>query len=79
MQLFFDGDAHLLGRLAQGSLVSMGVGGVEGVDMNEGTPVAGLRPGANIALVFSPTDAPRQYVYIKFSLPTDGKNRVLPV
>ena len=45
MQLSLDDDAHLLGRLAQGSLVGMGMSDMEGVDVNWGTPVAGLRPG----------------------------------
>ena len=47
MQLPLEGDAYLLGRLAQGSLVGMGVSGMESVDVNGGTPVAGLRPGRN--------------------------------
>ena len=47
MQLPLEGDAYLLGRLAQGFLVGMGVSGMESVDVNGGTPVAGLRPGRN--------------------------------
>ena len=47
MQLPLEGDAYLLGRLAQGSLVGMGVSGMESVDVNGGTWVAGLRPGRN--------------------------------
>ena len=47
MQLPLEGDAYLLCRLAQGSLVGMGVSGMETVDVNGGTPVAGLRPGRN--------------------------------
>ena len=43
MQLSLEGDTHLLGRLAQGSLVGMGVGSMEGVDVNWGTPVTELR------------------------------------
>ena len=50
MQLSLEGDAHLLGRLAQGSLVGMGVSGKEGVDVNRGTPVTGLRPGHNCSI-----------------------------
>ena len=45
MQLSLEGDTHLLGRLAQGSLVGMGVGSMEGVDVNWGTPVTELRSG----------------------------------
>ena len=45
MQLPLEGDAYLLGRLAQGSLVGTGVSDMESVDVNGGTPVAGLRPG----------------------------------
>ena len=33
-QFSLEGDACLLGRLAQGSLVDMGVSGMEGVDIN---------------------------------------------
>ena len=47
VQLYYEGDAHLLGRLAQGSLVGMGVNGMGGVDVNWGTPVAGLGPRRN--------------------------------
>ena len=47
MQLSLEGDAHLLGRLAQGSLVGMGVRGMEGIDVNWGTQVTGLRSGRN--------------------------------
>ena len=51
MQLSLEGDAHLLGHLAQGSLVGMGVGGMEGIDVNWGTPVAaGLRSGRNYSI-----------------------------
>ena len=45
MQLFHEGNANLLSHRAQGSLLSMGVGGVEGVDV---TMVAGLRPGRTL-------------------------------
>ena len=47
MQLSLEGDAHLLGRLEQGSLVGMGVSSMEGVDIDWGTPVTGLRSGRN--------------------------------
>ena len=50
MQLSLEGDTHLLGRLAQGSLVGMGVSGMEGIDVNRGTPVAGLRPRHNYSI-----------------------------
>ena len=50
MQLSHEGDARLLGRLAQGSLVGMGVSGMEGVDVNWGTPVTGLRSGRNYSI-----------------------------
>ena len=50
VQLSLEGDAHLLGRLAQVSLVGMGVGGMEGVDVNWGTPVTGLRSGRNYSI-----------------------------
>ena len=50
MRLFLEGDAHLLGRLAQGSLVDMGVSGMEGVDVYWGTPVTGLRSGHNYSI-----------------------------
>ena len=50
MQLSLEGDAHLFGRLAQGSLVGMDVGGMEGVDVNWGTSVARLRPGRNYSI-----------------------------
>ena len=50
MRLSLEGDAPLLGRLAQGYLVGMGVGGMEGVGVNWGTPVAGLRPGRNYSI-----------------------------
>ena len=60
MQLSIAGDVHLLGRLVQGFLVSMNVGGVEDVDANGGTPVVGLRLGrkcqmVNMALTLSST------------------------
>ena len=45
MQLSLEGDAHLLGRLAQGSLVGIDVSGMEGVDINWSTPVTGLMSG----------------------------------
>ena len=50
MQLSLQGDAHLLGRLAQDSLVGMGVSGMEGVDVNWGTPVTGFRSGRNYSI-----------------------------
>ena len=50
MQLSLEGDAHLLGRLAQGSLVGMGVSGMEGVNVNWGTLVTGLRSGRNYSI-----------------------------
>ena len=50
MELSLEGDAHLLGRLAQGSLVGMGVSGMEGVNFNWGTPVAGLRSERNYSI-----------------------------
>ena len=50
MQISLEGDAHLLGRLAQGSLVGMGVSGMEGVDVNWGTPVTGLRSGRSYSI-----------------------------
>ena len=50
MQLSLEGDAHLLGRLAHGSLVGMGVSGMEGVDVNWDTPVTGLRSGRNYSI-----------------------------
>ena len=50
MQLSLEGDAHLLGRLARGSLVGMGVSGIEGIDVNWGTPVTGLRSGRNYSI-----------------------------
>ena len=50
MQLSLESGAHLLGRLAQGSLVGMGVSGMEGVDVNWGTPFTGLRSGRNYSI-----------------------------
>ena len=50
MQLPLEGDAYLFDRLAQGSLVDMGVSGMDGVDVNGGTSVAGLRPGRNYSV-----------------------------
>ena len=50
MQLSLEGDTHLLGRLAQGSLVGMGVGSIEGVDVNWGTPVTELRSGRKYSI-----------------------------
>ena len=50
MQLSLEGHAHLLGRLAQGSLVGMGVSGMGGVDFNWGTPVTGLWSGRNYSI-----------------------------
>ena len=50
MQLSLESGAHLLGHLTQGSLAGMGVSGMEGVDVNWGTPVAGLRPGHNYSI-----------------------------
>ena len=50
MQLSLEGDAYLLGRLAQGSLVSMGVSGMEGVDVNWGNPVTGLMSRRNYSI-----------------------------
>ena len=51
MQPSLEGDVHLLGRLAQVSLVGKGVGGMEGVDVNWGTPVIGLKSGRNYSIV----------------------------
>ena len=45
MQLFHEDDANQLSHRAQGSLLSMGVGGVKGVHV---TTVAGLRPGRKL-------------------------------
>jgi hypothetical protein len=39
----------------------------------------GESPGAIVALAVSSTSVPGRYAYRKFSLPTDGKNRVSPV
>ena len=50
MQLSLESDAHLLGRLAQGSLVGMGMSGMEGVDVDWGTPVTGLRSGRKYSI-----------------------------
>ena len=50
MQLTSDGEAHLLGRLAQGTLVGMGVSSIEVVDVNCGTPDVGLRPRRNYSI-----------------------------
>ena len=64
MQLSLEGDAHLLGRLAQGSLVGMGVSGMEGVDANWGIPVTGLRSGRNYSigiLIINPSAASRVF------------------
>ena len=41
------GDAHLLRGLAQGSLVGMGMGYVENVDVSGGVMVLGHRPRRN--------------------------------
>ena len=38
-----------------------------------------MSPGAITALAFSSSSAPGRSAYRKFSLPTDGKNRVSPV
>ena len=82
MRLSLEGDAHLLGRLAQGSLVGMDVSGMEGVDVNWGTLVAWLlasSPGATTVLAFSSLGAPGRCAYRKISLPTGGKNIIPPV
>ena len=50
MQLPLEGVVHLLGRLAQGSLVGMGVSGIEVVDVNWGTLVTGFRSGRNYSI-----------------------------
>ena len=76
MQLSLESGVHLLDCLAQGSLVGMGVSGMEGVAVNWGIPVAGLSPGRNFSigiLIITCTEA------IQFSLPTNGENRVSPV
>ena len=50
VQLSFAGDVHLLGCLAQGSLVDMNVSGMDGVDVNWGTPVTVISPGRNYSI-----------------------------
>ena len=50
VQLSLEGDAYLLGRLAQGSLVGMDVSGMEGVDVNWGTSVPEPRYGRNYSI-----------------------------
>ena len=47
MQLSFEGNAHLLGRLAWRSLVGMGMSNVEVIDANRGVTVAGRKPRRN--------------------------------
>ena len=78
MQLSLEGDAHLLGRLAQGTLVDIDASGMEGVDVNWCTPSTGLKSRRNYSidiLIIKCTGAIRG----KFSLPADRKNRVAPV
>ena len=79
MQLSLEGDTHLLDRLAQGSLAGMGVSGMEGVDVNWGTPVTGLRSGRNYSIDILIIECTRAIRIQKFSLPTDEKSRVSPV
>ena len=50
MQLSLEGDANPLGRLTYGSLVSVGLGSMEGIDLNGGTTVVGLRPTRNYCI-----------------------------
>ena len=50
MQPPLHGDAHLLDSLAQRSLASMDVGGMEGVDVHGGNSIAELKPGRNYSV-----------------------------
>ena len=50
MHLSFEGDAQLLRRLAQRSLVGMGMGDMEVVDVNGGVTVVGHRPRRNYSI-----------------------------
>ena len=47
MQLSLEGEVHHLGCLAYSSLVRMGLGGVEGVDISRDATVVRLRPRHN--------------------------------
>ena len=78
MQLSLKGDAHLLGRLALGSLLGIDVSGVEGVDVNWGTPVTGLMSGAIIALTFSSLSVPGRYAYSNLTPQMKGKVKFHP-
>ena len=51
MQLSLESDAHLLGCLAQDSLLGMGVSGMEGVDVDRSTSITGLRSGRKCSIV----------------------------
>ena len=68
MQLSVESDTHELDRLAQGSLVSMAVDGVESVDVNGGTLVAGLRPGQNYSIDIITNECAGPYVNIKLKI-----------
>ena len=50
MHLSFEGDVQLLRRLAQRSLVGMGMGDMEVVDVNGGVTVVGHRPRCNYSI-----------------------------
>ena len=54
--------------------MSLGVSGVEGVGVNGGTSVTGLKPGSNYSIdILINKCAGVIYAYRGFSLPTDGK------
>ena len=75
MELSLEGDAHLIGRLAQGSLVGIGVSGLKGVDVNWGTSIAGLKHGRNysIGILIIECTAAIRIQKVQPPLRTDGK------
>ena len=52
-----EGAAHLLGDLMQVSLIGMGIGYVEVVDVSGSVTLLGIGPGAMVALAVSSTSA----------------------
>ena len=69
----------MLRRLAWRSLVGMGMGDIEVVDVKGGVAVVGHRPRRNYSIAtFVSTSAPGRYAYKKFNLPTDGKKIISP-
>ena len=59
--------------------MSIDVSSMEGVDVNWGTPVAGLRSGRNYSIGILIIKSTGRYAYRTISLPNDGKNIISPV